>query len=402
MSHRSLALLLAGLSAVGPFSVDTYFPSFPAIATHFGVSAMAMQSTLTFYLVALAIMNLFHGALSDSFGRRRVILTSLAIYSASGFACAIAPGFGWLLALRVVQGLSAGAGMIVSRAVIRDRFEATDAQRFMAQVTMVGAFAPAVAPILGGWLHNWFGWRGPFLFLGALGCLLIMGCYCALPETLHHHQRQSFRPTSLARSYFNAGAHAPFVALCLALAFGAGGFLLYVATAPDMVLNILGLAETQFAWMFVPIVAGFVCGAAITTKIAGRLAPAPTVAIGFALMGSAAFVNVAYCLVSTPRVPWAVLPLALYTLGFALLAPIVTIEGLDLFPQRKGLASSLQGFAHVLVFAAISGVGARFVFRSALKHAVAMVLMTSLSWLAYRFAHARLQPDPRPATPLSG
>jgi DHA1 family bicyclomycin/chloramphenicol resistance-like MFS transporter len=394
VSHRSLALILAGLSALGPFSVDTYFPSFPAIAEHFGVSPLAMQSTLTFYLMALAAMNLFHGALSDSFGRRRVILTSLAIYGGSAFACAVAPNFSWLLALRVVQGLSAGAGMIVSRAVIRDRFEAADAQRFMAQVTMVGALAPAVAPILGGWLHAWLGWRGPFLFLGVIGALLIWACYAALPETLHHQKRQSFRPASLARSYVQAGAHAPFVGLCLALACGAGGFLLYVATAPDMVLNILGLSERQFGWMFVPIVAGFMCGAAVTTRIAGRVAPRRTVNVGFVLMFAAAVLNVGYCLSAAPRMPWTVLPLALYTLGFSLLAPVVTIEGLDMFPERKGLASSLQGFAHVLVFALVSGFGARLVYRSALNHAVGMALLTLLSWMAYRLAHAQGYPEP--------
>jgi DHA1 family bicyclomycin/chloramphenicol resistance-like MFS transporter len=149
---------------LGPFSVDTYFPSFPALATHFGVTEIQVQSTLTFYLVALAGMNLFHGALSDSFGRQRVILTSLGVYSASVVACVLAASFGWILVLRVIQGLAAGAGMIVSRAVIRDLYDGPEAHRLMAQVTMLGGLAPVIAPILGGWLHVWFGWRGPFSF----------------------------------------------------------------------------------------------------------------------------------------------------------------------------------------------------------------------------------------------
>ncbi|MHC1766279.1 MAG: MFS transporter [Verrucomicrobiia bacterium] len=122
MKERPSAWVIAGLAALGPFSVDTYFPSFPAIAAHFGVSEIEVQSTLSFYLAALAGMNLFHGALSDSFGRRRVIMISLAAYSLTAFACLAAPSFHWLLVLRTVQGLAGGAGMIVSRAIIRDCF----------------------------------------------------------------------------------------------------------------------------------------------------------------------------------------------------------------------------------------------------------------------------------------
>lgn len=392
VKDRHTALMLAGLSALGPFSVDTYFPSFPAIADHFGVGPMVVQSTLTFYLVALAVMNLFHGALSDSFGRRRVILAALAVYAGSGLACVLAPNFAWLLALRVVQGLSAGAGMIVSRAIIRDRFPGYEAQRFMAQVTMVSGLAPAAAPILGGWLHLWFGWRGPFIFLGLLGFALFASCHYGLQESLRHDQRQSFHPASLARSYWAALGHPAFLALCLAMAFGGGGFLIYVATAPDVVLNILHLRETQFGWMFVPIVAGLIAGAALSARLAGRMAFGRTVKLGFAVMFLAATLNLAACVLIEPRVPWAVLPLAIYTFGFALLAPVVTLECLDLFPRRKGLASSVQGFAHVIVFALISGVGARLVYNSGPRHAVGMASLMALSWLAYRFGHTRAAP----------
>jgi DHA1 family bicyclomycin/chloramphenicol resistance-like MFS transporter len=389
VNHRIIALILAGLSGLGPFSVDTYFPSFPAIANHFGVSHLAMQSTLTFYLVALAVMNLFHGALSDSFGRRRVIMSALAVYAASGVACVIAPSFTWLLALRVVQGLSAGAGMIVSRAVIRDRYQGHEAQKFMAEVTMVGGLAPAAAPILGGWLHVWFGWRGPFYFLGLLGVALFFACHFGLPETLRAEKRQPFHPGKLSRSYWTALRHPAFVALCLSMAFGGGGFLIYVATAPDVVLNILKLRETQFAWLFVPIVTGLISGAALSARLAGRMAPAPTVRLGFGLMSAGALLNMIVCTVLPLRVPWAVLPLTVYTFGFSVLAPVITIQSLDLFPDRRGLASSLQGFAHVVVFALVSGLGARLVYNSGPRHAAAMAFLTALSWLAYKFGYAR-------------
>ena len=160
------------------------FPSFPAIAQHFGVTVLQVQSTLSFYLLALAGMSLFHGALSDCFGRRRVILWSLGLYTLTAMACPFAPSFGVLLFCRTLQGLAGGWGMIVGRAMIRDRFQGAEAQRFIAEVTIVSGLAPVIAPVVGGWLHVWFGWRGPFLLLALLGMVMLAACYWALPESL--------------------------------------------------------------------------------------------------------------------------------------------------------------------------------------------------------------------------
>jgi len=383
VKNRSLALILAALSTLGPFSIDTYFASFPELGNHFRVSEIQVQQTLSFYLIALAGMNLFHGALSDSYGRRRAILVSLGVYSGSALACVAAPSFYWLLFLRVIQGLAAGAGMIVSRAVIRDRFAGSDAQRMMAQVTVVSGLGPVIAPILGGWLHVWFGWRGPFAFLAAFGAVLWCTCWLGLKESLAPNAHQTLHPGHLLRSYAEAICHPAFVLLCLALAFGGGGFLLYVATAPDVVLNILGLSKTQFGWLFLPIVSGLILGAAVSARAAGRVHATRLLKYGFTLMAIGASANLAVNLCGIVRVPWAVLPLSLYTFGFSLLAPVATIQCLDIFPTRKGLASSIQGFFQTLIFALIAGVVARFVYRSGVKHAYGLLIMMCLSWLAY-------------------
>ncbi|HHY85774.1 MAG TPA: multidrug effflux MFS transporter [Verrucomicrobia bacterium] len=398
MKYIKATLVIGALSTLGPFSVDTYFPSFPALAAHFGVSEIRMQTTLSCYLVALAVMNLFHGAVSDSFGRLRVILITLAVYSASALACALAPGFGWLVGLRVVQGLAAGAGMIVSRAIIRDLFDGPEAQALMAQAAMLGAVGPVIAPILGGFLHTWFGWRGPFFFMALLGITLGAACRWGLPESLPLHLRQPFRVGHLLRGYREALGHRPFLLSCLALACGAGGFLLYVATAPDVVLNILHLSERQFGWMFVPIVTGLMLGSILCARLAGRLAPARQVRWAFVLMGAGAAINLAVNCWLESRVPWAVLPLGLYTLGFSLIAPILSLDGIEMLPHRKGLASSLQGFIGVLVFAGIAGWGAQLVYRSGLKHAVGQAAFLVLCWLGYNGYKSR-RTDTVPADP---
>jgi DHA1 family bicyclomycin/chloramphenicol resistance-like MFS transporter len=376
-------ILVAALSILGPFSVDTYFPSFPELASHFHVTELEVQYTLTFYLVALAVMSLFHGALSDSFGRRRVILVCLAIYSVSALGCIVAPNFETLLALRTLQGLTGGAGFIVSRALIRDRFDGVTAHRFMAQSAVFSGLGPVLAPIIGGWLQVAFGWRGSFAFLGILGASLWCASYYHLSESLPPTSRHPFHPNALLRAYGQALSHGAFVSLCLCMALGGGGFLVYVATAPDVVMRILGLKETQFGWLFFPIVIGLVLGSAVSNKLAGRVSFARISQIGFASMALGAVINLASNYLWVQRIPWAMMPVAFYTFGCSLTAPVFTVRCLDLFPKHKGLASSLQGFSQIAVFALISGQIPPLVFGSGVKHAAALALLLMLSALFF-------------------
>jgi DHA1 family bicyclomycin/chloramphenicol resistance-like MFS transporter len=392
-----LTLILAGLAALGPFSIDTYLPSFAAIGEHFGVSLLQVQGTLSYYLVALAFMMLFHGALSDSFGRRPVILVSLAVYSGAALGCALAPSFGWLLAFRVLQGFAAGAGIIVGRAIIRDRFEGAQAHQLMAQVTMLFGLAPAVAPILGGYLHTFFGWQSVFLFLTLFGAVILVASVMSLPETLPAEARTPFRPAPLARTYLSIFGNGRFVALVLSLGLGFGGFLLYVASAADFVQGILGLSDRGFAWLFVPLVFGLVGGSWLVNLTAGRVEANRLAFYGYLLMFGGAAFNLSYNALFTPQVPWAVLPLAFYTLGVALQAPIVTLYALDLFPRSRGLAASLQGFIQTMLFAGISSFVVPLIIGSGFKHALAMAVMLSLNYLGWRYFHATAPASVRPA-----
>ena len=156
---RRLALLLGGLAMFGPFSIDTIFPAFPSIGAELGADKLAMQQTISIYLVAYALMSVVHGPLSDAIGRRKVIIGGLAVFAVASAGCALATDFATLLAFRVLQGLSAGVGLIVGRAVIRDVLHGDDAQRLMSQVSMIFGIAPAIAPVIGGWLLGWSRWK---------------------------------------------------------------------------------------------------------------------------------------------------------------------------------------------------------------------------------------------------
>ena len=198
----TLAILLAVLGMLGPFSIDTYLPAFSGIASSLNASPVHMQQTLSAYLFGFAFMNLFHGALADSFGRRPVILWGLMAFTLASLGCALAQNVTQLIVFRAMQGLSCGAGVVVSRAIVRDIFPPTQAQKVMSQITIFFGLAPAIAPIMGGWLFVSLGWHSIFWLLTAIGLALWAVNFKMLPESLHASQRQPFSIPHLMRGYW--------------------------------------------------------------------------------------------------------------------------------------------------------------------------------------------------------
>jgi len=343
-STRGIALLLASLSALGPFSIDTYLPSFHDIANTLGATQLQVQQTLSVYLLAFALMTLWHGAISDRFGRRRVILTALALFCLASAGCALATRIEQLWFWRAMQGITAGAGIVISRAIVRDLYDGAPAQRLMSQITMMFALAPAIAPVIGGWLQSLFGWRSVFVFLvlatGGLG----LACWKLLPETLPPEKRQSLRPAYLGRSYWKVLTSPPFLFACAALSLNFAGFFIYVLSAPVFLMTHLGLPETGFLWLFGPAMCGLIGGSWLSGRLAGKRSPGRTIALGYGVMTTAALLNVAINYFLPPGLPWSVLPIVIYTSGMSLAMPCLTILALDPFPQQRGLAASCQTF----------------------------------------------------------
>jgi DHA1 family bicyclomycin/chloramphenicol resistance-like MFS transporter len=385
-----LALVLAGLAMVGPFSIDSYLPSFPAIARQFSLTPLEVQQTMTAYLVTFSVMMLFHGTLSDSFGRRPVILANLALFIVATLGCALARDFAQLLAFRALQGVSAGAGMVVGRAIIRDLYEGFAAQRLLSLVTMIFGIAPAIAPVIGGWLLSRYGWHAIFLFLACYAAALCAVCWFRLPETHPPAARHSFAPVPLAASYLRLGRSGRLILLSLATGLNWGGGFLYVAAAPAVIYDLLGLKETQFAVLFVPGIAGIMIGAWFSARGAGRISPRRTIVIAYAVMFGAAAANLLFHALAPAALPWTVVPFMIYGLGMALAMPSIVLLALDLFPANRGLAASLQGFIQSACGAVTAGLVAPFVSGHGASLALGMLGLLTGGWLAW-FAYLRLE-----------
>ena len=394
----ALAILLALLGMVGPFSIDTYLPAFPAISDALGATPVQMQQTLSAYLFAFAFMTLFHGSLSDSFGRRPVVLCGLAVFTLASMGCALSQSIGQLVAFRALQGLSAGAGIVVSRAVIRDIFPPTQAQRVMSQVTIFFGVAPAIAPMVGGWVSVHLGWHSVFWFLTGVGVLLWLANWRLLPETLPPQHRQSLHLGHLLRGYWELGTSPRFLLLALASGVPFNGMFLYVLSAPAFLGDLLGLAPTQFFWFFTTTISGIMGGAWVSGRLAGRIPPKHQIRHGFVIMLAMALLNLAANLLLPAHPAWAMWPIGIFSFGWALMVPVVTLLVLDLYPQRRGMASSLQAFVGSTANGLVAGVVAPLVMHSTVLLATASLLMMCVGLVAWVYLHHRWPEIGRTAT----
>lgn len=388
----TLALLLAGLGMIGPFAIDTYLPAFEGIARATGATPVQMQQTLSSYLFGFALMNLFHGALSDSTGRRPVVLWGTAIFTLASMGCALAGDIGTLILFRTLQGMSAGAGMVISRAIIRDMFGPADAQRLMSQVTIFFGVAPAIAPLIGGWFFVWFDWQAIFWLLAAIGAAIWVANFRLLPESLPPAQRQPLHLGNLMRGYAQLGRDPRLLALILASGVPFNGFFLYVLAAPTFLGELLALKATQFFWFFLVTVAGVMGGAWFSGRVAGRIKPRHQIRHGLLIMLLVSVLNVVLSATLLPHPAWAMLPIGIYAFGWSLMAPAVTLLTLDQVPERRGMVSSLQSCLGSLANAVVAGVVAPLVMHSMLGLALASAATLGLGLAAWWWVKPRLDP----------
>lgn len=378
-----IATVVALLSMLAPFTIDTYLPSFPAIAAELGATPAALQQTMGIYLLAFAVTTLVYGPLSDAFGRRPVVLVSLGLYSLASLGAALAGSIDALLVWRMLQGASAAAGVVIGRAMVRDAFEGRQAQQVLAQAMLIFALAPAIAPMIGGILQDWSGWRAVFWFLVVYGLVALVLMTLRAPETLPIAQRRPFNLASIARSYGRALRHGRFMGLVLAFSLNFGGFFLYIAAAPEILYQHLGLGVNDFWVQFVPMVAGLMLGSFASGRLAGKVSAEKTVAISYLVMLTAGLFNVAQAFFLPPA-PWNVLaPLVLYAFAVSFSMPSLTLMALDCFPYQRGMASAVQSFLQVGINALVAAFLVPLLMQQLSALAAGMLSMTLAGLLAW-------------------
>lgn len=353
----SIILLLAGLSMLGPLGIDMYLPAMPSISEQLDAEPWLIQLSLSVYLVGLAVMVLVYGALSDRLGRRPVLLWSTCAFSLCSLAVACSMNAEQLLLFRILQGLSAGAGSVVGRALIQDSLQGAAAMRAMSQVIMAFVLAPAFAPLIGGYLLDALGWRAIFLAQAGFGAVLFIWARMQLVETLQSAQRARLSLRALVLNYLAIGSDRQFQAMAVTSSLTFMVFSLYIGAAAWFVLDVLALQVTQFGWVFMPLVGGAMFGSAVSARQASRWSRSQQLWVGYALLLCASACNVAYfMLTDTPKVPFAVLALGGASFAFGLVMPCISLLAVERHTSCRGMANSLLSFEQTLFFAIVTAI----------------------------------------------
>jgi DHA1 family bicyclomycin/chloramphenicol resistance-like MFS transporter len=256
----------------------------------------------------------------------------------------------------------------------------------MSQVSMIFGIAPAIAPIIGGWILGWSAWPVIFWFLVAFSVALLAATWMFLPETHPPAARLPLKARPLLRDYVAIFVNPRFQRLAAAATFNFGALFLYIASAPAFVIDLLKLNERQFGWFFVPMIGGMMLGAFVSGRAAGRISGKRLTGVGFACCGVAAALNIGYnLLVPVPTIPWAVLPMTLNAFGIALVFPILTLAILDMYPRQRGSASSLQAFTGLVSNALIAGVLSPLLSHTSLHLALGAACFTLAGWMFWRW-----------------
>lgn len=366
-----LAVLIGGLSMVSPFSIDTFFPAFHAMEKALNVSAWQLQQVITAYMVPFAFASLVHGPLSDAVGRRPVMIVGMALYTVGSIACTVAQNYEQLILARVIQGMTAGVGVVIGRAVIRDLYEGPRAQKLMAATTMIFSIAPAIAPIIGGWVHVAFGWRAVFAVMVVCGVIFATSAWWKLPETHAPANRIPFNARNLVSTSWTVLRHREFLMLALAAAINFCSLACFIGSAPAIIETHWHLDETSYWHLFLPVISGILIGAVISNRIAGRMEMVAQVRIGLGITFGISLARVALHLVldSVP-IPLQQGLLVVAAIGAQTAFPVLTLRMLDLFPAARGTAASAQSFVALLVTAFTLGI-------------VAPNVLSHLEWVAY-------------------
>jgi DHA1 family bicyclomycin/chloramphenicol resistance-like MFS transporter len=349
-----LSIVLASLAAIAPFAIDTYLPAFPILETSLNATSLELQQSLTFYLLPYALMTLWHGAISDSIGRLTTIKWGLGVFLIASIGCAFAPNVETLWFFRILQGLSGGAGNVVARAMVRDLFEGAQAQRVMATVQMLFGIAPAVAPIIGGWLLG-IHWQAIFIFLALYAGLSLWAALRYLPETMPKSKCVPLSAKQVLKDYRVIFGDKEFNYVVFALGANFAGFFVYVLASPVFLVKHLGLSEHQFGYMFIPTVCGMILGSYLAKRAAGRYARQKVVKVAYAWMTLMVVLNLIACYTMPIGPVVNILPVALFNVGMALAMPVLSLAALDRHPKIRGTAASGQAFVQMFLSTVSAG-----------------------------------------------
>ena len=394
----SLTTLLAMLTALGPLSMDMYLPSLPDIARVLETPTARVQLTISSYLIGFAVGQLIYGPLSDRHGRRPVLLAALGLYVTGTLICAATQSIDTLIAARFLQAVGGAGSIVLARAMVRDLYSGVRAARELSLMGSISAFAPIVAPMIGGVLQTAFGWRASFIVMGAVAAIAIFVAHRLLPETLPQRAGEPISLSSMVRGYGAVLQHRGFLAYLGILTISYAGLFAWISGGPVVLQGVYGLSALAFGFTFALGAAGYMVGASIAARLVTRLGLDRTMGLGVVALAVGGLGVAAVVAMRIPNGIWLVAVMAVYLAGLGLSMPQAMAGALTPFPQRAGTAASLMGLVQQTAAAVVAAVVGDYLGHSAWPVAGVVAVMGCLTFLLWALTR-RLRAQPRGSGP---
>ncbi|WP_258906322.1 multidrug effflux MFS transporter [Actinokineospora sp. UTMC 2448] len=381
-ARARLALLLGGISAFGPLSIDMYLPAFPEIADGLDTGQAQVQLTLTAFMIGMAVGQAVVGPLSDTLGRRLPLLAGLTAYTMASLACAISPSVFTLVGLRFAQGVAAAAGVVIARAAVRDIFTGPAMARFFSMLMLVSGLAPILAPLIGAQVLRWTNWQGVFVVLAYFGVLLLIAATVCLRETLPPPKRRPANPRQIMRTYLRVATDRTFVAYATSIGFVTAAMFAYIAGSPFVLQELHGLSPQTYSLVFGANALGLMLFTQVNGILLRWLSPRVLLTVGLALSalaGAGVYTAVAMEL----ELVYLLTALFLVVASLGIVSPNATALALADHGNRAGTASALLGVIQFLIgglAAPLVGLGAE---RSATPMATVIAGMSAAGLIAF-------------------
>jgi MFS transporter, DHA1 family, multidrug resistance protein len=379
----ALTLLLASLTALGPMTTDMYVPSLPAIAQALHAPTAEVQLTLSSYLVGFATGQIVYGPISDRFGRKPVLLAALCLYGLGSVLCSTTTSIEALIAARAVQALGGAGAIVLARAVVRDLYSGVRAGRELSLMGSIQAFAPILAPVIGGVLQTAFGWRASFILLVIAAAVAGAATARFLPETLHKPAPGPFSAAGMGRLYRSVLEHPSFLAHLAIMSATFVGLYAWVSGAAVVIQGVYGLTPLAFGLTYAVGSLGYMLGTNIAARIVMRLGLDRMIGLGAAIMAAGGVTMAAVVALGFGNVAWLVLGMTIYLAGMGLAMPQTMASALTPFPDRAGTASSLLGFSQQSCAAIAAAAIGAFLGRSAWPVAGTIAAMGCLAFFIW-------------------
>ncbi|MDF2367362.1 multidrug effflux MFS transporter [Sneathiella sp.] len=353
-SSVPFTIYLAAAVALGPLSTDMYLPTFPQLAAFFSASAAEVQLTLSIFTFGIGGCQLIYGPLTDRFGRKPIIVAGLFIYVVASFACLFAVNIDQLVILRFIQALGVCAAIVVPRAMVRDLFAREQAAQQLSRMGTIMGLAPAIAPVLGGYIAAFYGWQSVFFVLGLASLIVGLVTLLLVDESLQTKDLNALRPSHIARNYLDLFRHREFLGYALTGGLCFGGLFSFISGSPLVLIEVMGVPAENFGYFFGIVVLGYMSGTLLGPKMTKAKGLSVSVGIGavFCAVGGGSMVLAAWAGFNT--VIAIILPMIVYTVGMGVVLPQSQAGAMAPFPEKAGSASALMGFL-MLGFAALLG-----------------------------------------------